>query len=105
MPKLEPYQNLKELKFAKDDGTSDNDIKTPKKLSTTGSKWNRTHLFACHVTVIILGVPLLPAYSRVPINENHHDTAKLRSFIDGPAEPHNRLQHRWIRQLGDFSGE
>ena len=96
MPKLEPYQNLvrddddwkreygnekmkpwKELKFTKDDGTSDKDIKTPKTLSTTGSKWNRTHLFACRVTIINFGVSLLPAYRRVPVNENQHDTAKL----------------------------
>ena len=102
--KMKPW---KELKFTKGDGTNDNDNQTPKKLSTTGSKWTRAHLFACRVIVTNVGVPLLPAYRRVKVNEKQHDTEKLLSFINGPPQPHDRLQHQWTRQLGGdlVSGE
>nr|CEG05486.1 unnamed protein product [Fusarium clavum] len=94
--KKEKMGNFENLKFDKD--KKDKGGKAPK-FKTTGSDWNRKHLFACHVVVRSKGLDLLPVYRKVDITKLPDLGGKIKLFEEGP-QKNKRLEHHMLQENG-----
>ncbi|RFN43628.1 hypothetical protein FIE12Z_12131 [Fusarium flagelliforme] len=53
---------------------------------------------------LVFTSPLPQRELHAKVKKSEHDDEKLQSFIDGPQEPFNRLQHQWTKENGAYLG-